>query len=152
MKKISPNNQYGKLDIDVLVDDEDFAVLSENKWFITSNGYVGRSQKVGGKKTTVLMHRQLLNTPYKMDTDHINRNKLDNRRKNLRIVSRRQNMLNVGILRNNTSGERGVVWAPWANKWRAKSRLDGKHVHIGYFDSTKEAGVAYKKYVSDNFL
>ncbi len=66
---------------------------------------------------------------YKCEVDHINRNKIDNRWCNLRKATRRLNMSNRDIQKNNTSGTCGVIWNRFQNKWVAYYRKK----HIGYF-------------------
>jgi len=86
-----------------IVDDCDFEWLNQWKWHYSA-GYV--VSKMGGKN--IYLHRFILQTPPKMDTDHINHNKLDNRRKNLRVATRSQNKQNTLISRANKSGFKGV--------------------------------------------
>src|SRR3990167_6055992 len=89
-----------------LVSDEDFEFLNQWKWRISSTGYV-----ISGLSGTgnVFMHRIVNDTPIGFDTDHINRDKLDNRRENLRIATKMLNGRNRGENKNNTSGYRGIV-------------------------------------------
>lgn len=83
-----------------LVDDEDFEHLNQWAWKAKPNGggnnvYAVRNVKVDGKLKTVRMHRVVLSAESdQMDVDHINHNSLDNRRSNLRLVSRSANVLN----------------------------------------------------------
>ena len=78
----------------VLVDQLDYFKVSQYKWHINDNGYAVWRGIRDGKKLTVRMHRLIMDTPDGMDTDHINRNRLDNRRSNLRICDRKTNLLN----------------------------------------------------------
>lgn len=81
--------------------------------------------------------------------DHINRNRLDNRIKNLRQCSRRENMQNTPVARNNTSGVKGVDRRVRPNGtvvWRARIGLDGRSMCLGYY-STREAAVAARSEV-----
>lgn len=73
-----------------LVDDEDFDWLNQFKWCITSHGYAGK----GFGYESIYMHTMIIKAPKGMMTDHINRNRLDNQRINLRIVTRSQNRIN----------------------------------------------------------
>src|SRR3990167_164487 len=110
MKKIKlTQNKYA------LVDDEDFKELNQSKWLCDSSGYAGRD--VGGRKNKkrILMHRLLNNTPKGFHTDHINRDKLDNRKENLRTTTCSQNILNSKLSKKNTSGHKGVEW--YKNRW-----------------------------------
>jgi hypothetical protein len=97
------------------------------------------------------MHRVILNTPDGMKTDHINNDKLDNRRCNLRVCTDAQNMRNRGKQANNTSGYKGVFWSIPAGRWRAQIRLNRKSIHLGLFYSKEEAYEKYKKAEKEYF-
>jgi hypothetical protein len=71
--------------------------------------------------------------------DHINRNPLDNRRSNLRPATQQQQNCNQGKQSNNTSGVRGVGWHKFKQKWRARIKLNGKRLELGYFDNLEDA-------------
>lgn len=85
------------------------------------------------------MHKLIMNTPKGMDTDHRNRNGLDNRRENLRITTRTQNNFNSGVHKNNTSGHRGVTWFKAAGLWRAYIGGVKTRVELGYFKNISDA-------------
>ena len=98
------------------------------------------------------MHRFVLGEP-SGEIDHINRNKLDNRRSNLREVTRSMNCLNKGLQRNNTSGHAGVRYdksKTSLKKWRAWIQVKGKIYNLGCFETKKEAvgarKAAFEKY------
>lgn len=71
--------------------------------------------------------------------DHINGNKADNRIENLRAVTVAQNQYNRKTNADNTSGYKGVGWHKSNKKWEARIRLEGKPIHLGYFDNVEEA-------------
>lgn len=75
--------------------------------------------------------------------DHENRNRSDNRFKNLRPASASQNMHNRGMSKNNSSGFKGVSWDSSKSKWHAQIGLNRKTHHLGYFDCLNEAHNAY---------
>ena len=77
-------------------------------------------------------------------TDHINGVRNDNRWRNLRPVTRSENLRNQAKAKNNRSGITGVSWEKRAGKWRAKIMANGKQKHIGYFDNLFEAVAARK--------
>lgn len=86
--------------------------------------------------------------------DHANGDPGDNRIGNLRLVSGSQNKQNSSIYSNNTSGFKGVSWMNVRGpKWRASLRVNGKSIHVGYYETPKEAHSAYveaaKKYYGD---
>jgi len=73
------------------------------------------------------------------DIDHINGIRHDNRIENLRAVSRSENLKNVRLRDENTSGFTGVYWAADRNKWRAEICSDGVKIKIGSFSTLEEA-------------
>jgi hypothetical protein len=135
-----------------IVDDNDFEYLSQWKWSYLScsnGGYARRVIYVGkidgkNKQECILMHRVINNTPDGFQTDHINENKLDNRRENLRTATCSQNQMNKGKQKNNTSGTRGIGWHKSVKAWAANIGIGGKSTHIGYFNTKKDAEIAYK--------
>lgn len=128
-----------------MIDEEDFPMLASFHWSLHSDGYAVASR---GRN---LMHRMILNAPTGMDVDHINRNRLDNRKVNLRLVSRSENMRNAGPHADNKSGYRGVSWFARDSKWKAQISIAGKNRHIGYFKTKEEAALAYNRAAKENF-
>lgn len=94
----------------------------------------------------LFMHRLILGLEPRDGcvADHKNRDKLDNRRENLRIVTRRSNPQNVDAL-GGTSRFRGVHWHPGAKKWRAMIYHDGRSRHVGYFADEHDAARAAER-------
>ena len=136
-----------------LVDKKDFEVLSKYVWTLTAQGYAERRVFEGGKYKHILMHRQILGKKVGVRTDHKNRNRLDNRRKNLRSCDYSQNAFNKGLRSNNSSGIPGVSWDSGRNKWMGQITAYGKTYSIGRFRSKKEAikmrKQAERKYFKD---
>lgn len=132
-----------------LVDKEDYEKLSKHKWqAVKSTGgrdrfYVTRSITINGKRQAVRMHRSIMNAPQGMDVDHIDGNVLNNTRKNLRICTHSQNLMNRGVDGNNTSGFKGVSFNKQTNRWRARIKINGSTKHLGYFSTAIEAYKAY---------
>lgn len=79
----------------------------------------------------------------KAGVDHINLNKTDNRWLNLREATKAQNSMNRCAPANNTSGYKGVHWDKQNSKWRARIKVSGKSIHIGLFNTKKEAHYVY---------
>ena len=121
-----------------MVDVEDYERLSIWNWTTDWKGYVRRGRRVGDKMITVLMHRELIDCPDGMQIDHINGNKSDNRKANLRLCTPRQNMTNQKRRRNNTSGYKGVSEI---RPGRFQVSIDNKV--IGWFRDAIEAAKAY---------
>ena len=130
-----------------LVDDEDFEHLSQWKWHLNTWGYATSTK---GDNKTRWMHRVILNVPKGVEVDHINHDKLDNRRCNIRPCSRAENARNHPLKRNNTSGFKGVYWNKVRKKWHSRIKVDGKYISLGYYFCIVKAAVVYddaaKKY------
>lgn len=127
-----------------LVDPKDIERLSKWSWsFSGVNGYARRGERTSAdKQKTIYMHREILKCPDNVEVDHANRNKLDNRRSNLRLATSRQNKINKATI-NRTSGYRGVFWHEKSRMWFAKIGINSKSKNLGYFASKKEAAKAY---------
>lgn len=123
-----------------LVDDEDYDEVIKYNWYY-AKGYAVRRNYDGGADGTIYLHREIAKTPSDMFTDHINRNKLDNRKENLRICTKSQNRANIGHLHSNTSGYKGVFISN--GRWRAQITVNKCRIELGYFDDPKSAAIAY---------
>lgn len=117
----------------ILIDKCDFEVCSKHSWCISKTGYAVANIK--GKVTK--MHRLILKPNDKV-VDHINGNPLDNRRKNIRVCTMKQNGKNIKKKVTNTSGRTGVRLTKHG-KWNASITVDRKGIHIGNYDSFDEA-------------
>lgn len=129
-----------------IVGPRDYKYLMQWKWYY-DNGYAVRNDYTNGH-TRVRMHRVVLERMgFKdfPDSDHINRNRLDNRRGNLRAVVRSQNIYNSSKRKDNTSGYKGVSWHRRHKKWYSTIMLNGKHHYLGQFDDKVEAAQAYNE-------
>lgn len=120
-----------------LVSTEDYGVLSAFRWYRSSEGYARRSE--GGRK--VYMHRELLGLQPGdgLFGDHINGDRLDNRRENLRVVTRAQQQQNVPGQRGKSSEHRGVHWRKDIGRWNVQVRVNGTVHNLGVFDDEAEA-------------
>lgn len=122
-----------------LIDDEDFEKASKYKWY-NSIGYA-RSVKWDSKNKKMIftqMHNLIMNPSKNMQVDHINRDRLDNRRENLRIVTRQQNQWNKKKTKG-TSIYKGVNWHKQTQKWTSQI----KRRVIGDFQNERHAAMAY---------
>ncbi len=123
-----------------IVDEADYEMLTQWNWRYY-NGYAARQEQ----RKTIYMHRQILNPSKSMLVDHINRNKLDNRRANLRTCTRRQNIHNQAAKRGSISKFKGVEYRRDRQKYFARIRYQGKRLWLGTFTSEIEAAQAYDR-------
>lgn len=136
-----------------IVDKNDFKTFGRLSWFFSDGGYAKRSVKKNGINIGISMHREIMDAPKGMKVDHINGNRLDNRKTNLRLCNNQQNVHNSKVNRVNKSGFKGVSWMKSRNKWRARIKIDMKEKHLGLFPSREEAARSYnesaKKYFGE---
>lgn len=121
-----------------LVDPADYQWLIQWNWRY-HNGYAGRQER--GR--VVYMHRQILDPPKTHVVDHANRNKLDNRRANLRVCTRGQNIRNQAAKRGSKSPFKGVEYNRRRGKYQARIRYNGKRIWLGTFTDETDAARAY---------
>jgi hypothetical protein len=130
-----------------IVELEDYYRLGNLKWGINGSGdryYAVRNVKTGtGKTKRVYMHREIMNPPAGLFVDHKNNDPLDNRRANLRLATRSQNMQNKRKKKNATSKYFGVHLIKAEGKWGARVKNDGKLILVGRFDNEIDAARAY---------
>ncbi|MEN6578328.1 MAG: HNH endonuclease [Phycisphaerales bacterium] len=126
-----------------IVDAGDYEWLSKYRWCTLGPGeHPYACRRENGK--TIYMHRQIMQPPEGMCVDHIEGFTLDNRRANLRICTPAENMRNR---RGNCGRDlpKGVTYQRHCNKYRAGIAIDGKPMHIGYYDDPIEAAKAYDR-------
>lgn len=128
-----------KSQLTVAVDDEDYDYLNQYTWYLHIKGYAGARKD--GKYC--LMHRLILNPPKGKMCDHIDGNKLNNTKKNLRIATNKENLRNRSKQKNNTTGYKGVHFCKARNKYQAQITIDKKFHFLGYFHTPEEAYKAY---------
>lgn len=130
------------------MDQKDYKTFGCFNWYY-NKGYAARSSREGGKQHIIFLHQEIMGKKIGLDVDHINGDPLDNRRCNLRHVTRKQNLWNQGFRTDNTSGYKGVCWSKKAKKWVAGICVEGKSVHLGCFILKKDAAIAYNEFAKD---
>lgn len=128
-----------------LVDWEDYEYLAQFKWCYSGHGYASSSPRRKGRPST--MHRMVVGATQSFQSvDHINGDRLDNRRRNLRICTQVENQQNRHVLNcNNTSGYKGVQWYKARSKWTAEIMVRRKKIFLGYHKNLEDAVKARKQ-------
>lgn len=117
------------------------------KWYASETHgiyYAVRTIKAPSRRT-LSMHRVIMNAPKQYFVDHKNRDGLDNRRKNLRLVSDQQNKWNAKKSKASTQRFKGIRFDARSTfrPWIAILKIDGKTKHLGCFRTDEEAARAY---------
>lgn len=119
-----------------IIDAEDVNKIRYTKWKLSASGYAANTPKFSGSNKH--MHREILGTD--QFVDHINHNTLDNRKSNLRIVTKAQNMMN--------SNFKGV--SPNGCKWYAHIKINQKMLNLGNYLDEEEA--LYARWYAEQVL
>ncbi|MDD5189420.1 MAG: AP2 domain-containing protein [Dehalococcoidales bacterium] len=126
----------------VFIDEEDLNKVEGYRWIIQYNQNTEiRYVRASVNKKAIYLHRLILNAKKGIQVDHINGNGLDNRKINLRVCTKAENLRNRKISKINKSGYKGVYW--YRKKWRAEIKYNGEKYYIGTFANLIEAAKAY---------
>lgn len=120
-----------------LFDKEDYEKIKDINWAKDGNGYATNKN--------IKLHRLVTDCPKGKEVDHINHNKLDNRKANLRVCNHSDNLKNQSKHSTNKSGYTGVGFHKASNKWRARITVDYKCYELGDYDTIEEAVKARKE-------
>lgn len=140
-----------------IVDADDYETLNQFRWFKSSMGYAYRQGWHPGPRTSenhwqIFLHREINKTPDSAFTDHINGNKLDNRKSNLRTVNKAQNSTNRPKIRKEilTSNLKGVSYHKLTGLWRARIS-DGGVDKTTYHKTEQQAALDYNRMAVERF-
>ncbi len=139
---------YTKKRQEILVDDEDYETLNKYSWYIQTNGYVRHDTKNKKVRLMLTMHRLVMKAKKGQFVDHINLNKLDNRKSNLRFCTSSQNSIHIPKSRKTKSGFKGVFWYPnncKSRPWQVGIGVKRKYLYIGNYATVEEAALAYNE-------
>jgi hypothetical protein len=120
-----------------IIDREDYYKIKDISWHKDNEGYAH------GDK--IRMHQLILRCPLGYETDHKNRNRLDNRKSNLRVFIHKQNMINIGINNTNTSGYTGVSFNKRRKKYEVYININGEKRGLGYYKNLEDAAIVSSK-------
>lgn len=128
------------------VDAADAEWVNQWQWKLSAKrgAYPYRYEYIDGKSVNQTLHRALLGLEPgdERQGDHIDRNHLNNRRSNLRILPKGANAQNVSSHAGSSSKYRGVSWSKSKKRWRASIHVNGKVISLGDFKDEDAAGEA----------
>lgn len=118
-----------------IIELSDLELVKGYRWSASGGGYAAAWDGT----EVILMHHIFLPRKNGFHTDHINGNRQDNRRCNLRYATRSQNSANHARRSDNKVGVTGICWDSSRKKWMATITLDGNTRRLGRFDSKTQA-------------
>lgn len=127
--------------------DKDFAHLDKYFWSLHIMGYA--ASRSPGKHT--LLHRMIMQPEASVDIDHINGDKLDNRKSNLRLCSRGQNGLNKPQRSHSKQLYKGIEYRKDVGKYTARINFKGKRYNLGHYVTPEEAASVYNAKAKELF-
>lgn len=141
-------NKQGDIVDYALVDKEDYDNVTQYSWCKSTEGYANGSIN----KVQIRMHHFIFGkAPKGQVVDHINGNKIDNRRENLRFATKSLNGHNISKQAGTSSQYKGVYRNKQKNKWTCNLRIEGKQYCLGAFDEEIEAAKKYDTFVLLHF-
>ena len=158
--KIERNKKYNKYDLsgefgigytskgeEFWFDLEDYDKIKDYCWHYGTGGYL-KTTVNATPKYTIFFHREVMGVSdeswFDVIVDHrvhgnMDEHKYDNRKENLRMVTRTRNNQNIHKRKDNTSGVTGVYWNKRQNSWAASIGVNKKVIHLGYFSNFEDA-------------
>ena len=137
---------------EVKIDTEDLPRLTlfNHTWRVNDRNSVFVQVRKDGKTKSFVLSRFILNCEGKSVVDHINFDRLDNRKDNLRVCSRSQNNTHRSKTKA-LSGKIGVNWNKTINKWQSCIKVNKKFINLGCFKD-KEVAIKVRKEAEKKFL
>ncbi len=126
-----------------IIDTVDIKKIQGHKWRMSKR----RVATHGKDGENIFLHRLINGTPDGMDTDHIDRDQLNNRCSNLRTATHSENMQNAIGHRDSVSQLKGVTWQKNCGKWGARIR----RTSLGWFETKEAAALAYDNAAREHF-
>jgi RNA polymerase sigma factor (sigma-70 family) len=142
MKKIPVKVPHSDKPVYALIDDEDYWLVSQYKWYLSPGGRAATFSK----NSSTSMHRLVMGNPEGLVVDHIHHNVLDNRKSKLRACTKQQNSCNQKMSRVNTSGYKGVSrQSKRSSVWVVEIKAKGKVFKLGAYSRLWEAARSYNE-------
>jgi len=142
---------------EILLDDEDYDTYSKFSWHLLKGNttfYAIRSVSLkitptGENRKVLYLHREIGGLKFgdKLVIDHIDHNRLNNQKNNLRVCTSAENHRNVQVetkqTRQSTSRYKGVSWCKLMRAWKVSIKLNNQVIMLGYFDNEIDAAKTY---------
>jgi len=125
---------------ETIVDNRYYDWLKKYQWYYINGYAMGRIDN-----KVIYMHRAILKAFLGEECDHINGDRLDNRRENLRLCTHVENIANRGKHKNNKTGHKGIQWDSRWRKWRARSKRNGEPLFDRGFENIEDAISFYRE-------
>lgn len=141
-KRITILGTYGVIYVggaEFLFDLEDLPLIESRNWFVDKSGYLASCYWFGGARRFAWFHRIVMKAEQGQTVDHINQERWDNRKKNLRICSHAENDRNKGLYSSNKSGYTGVHYDAQRKRWVASITYNRRKILIGRFIVKEDA-------------
>lgn len=154
MSQLKLFDTYGVMCLGVsefLFDIDDLPLVESRSWYEDKDGYLISCYYFNGRRRFVRFHRIVMNAKPGQVVDHINKNRADNRKCNLRCCKRAENDRNRSIYSTNTSGVTGVYFDRQRGKWAASISYNRKRMLIGRFATKEDAVLARLEKESELF-
>jgi hypothetical protein len=146
VKQIPLGGKKGK-GLFALVDDEDFEKFGNLNWSVVHGGYAATG--VWQRETKTMkrprLHRLIMDCPEGLEVDHINLDKLDNRKENLRICTKKNNNKNRPKRKDSQSKYKGAFIQKKTGTYKSRISVEGKSIYLGTFKTEEEAAMAYNE-------
>jgi hypothetical protein len=121
------------------IDKEDYLKIQNLSWCINPQGYAIARPRGVGKQRLINMQQVILGIIKGKEIDHINHDKTDNRKQNIRFCTRQQNTWNTSKSKGKSSLYRGIHWVHEKKRWYVRIRCNHKESFLGYYRDIKEA-------------
>jgi len=155
-KPVHPDETEKRVDVlKIPLNRGKFAIVDKNmghlanwNWWISCHGYAVRDSE----RRAVFLHQAITGRSIcGLEIDHVNGNKLDDRRCNLRFVTHRENGQNNKRRREGKTWSKfpGVTWYKYDKKWAARIVVGEKSFYLGRFDKEEDAAVVYQNAVKN---
>lgn len=128
--------------VSFLFDKDDYEAVKRFRWWVNNHGYVCADD---ANRHRIWLHRLVMQNPDGKLIDHINGDRTDCRKSNLRVATAKQNSRNSTCERKHNAGYKGVYFDSARGKYEAHIRPNGRKIHLGRFATAREAALAYNR-------